>query len=827
MSCRWLVLATSLVLCIPLVSPSVAQETTNQSTVHTLFGNWFGKRDNSSSQQNDRYNQSTGSVRQMSDPTDGTPQTSPHLQMNQMPPDPATSQSDVLPGLGGSPLPKKGSQPTTNGSIAKNGTNSSNVTKNAQPNAAQRYNGSSRAVRPNAARQLNVSAPSSTPDTTPNSTPANSPSNSTTSSSRQSPSRRTAPHINPSDLRNELSGSFQNPVDTGETAPRTARADEQRGTLSNVSAVPGTPPALPMNELPMPISEKSATVSQPFAQSKRESRTIESEPRSAAEAFGTAIDPHSNAGANRFVRTPYANAPAAGPQTTRGKEAFGEALQVASGGDPNVLASNQTPILNADIRGPKQILIGREAVYRVRLQNQSDIPAEGILATVRIPAGADVVNATATQGMVQQSQDVQSKGQMQWQIARLDRHAGETLELRLIPRENRPLDLGVTWTTAPVGSHAVVEVQEPKLQLEVAGPNEVYFDRPQVFKLTISNPGTGPAENVKIELMPPGSGKDGAAKEAVTSHPLGDLPPGGSQTVEVELTAREAGKMFVKALATAEGGLTCNASKEVFCRKPELEVDWRGPATKYAGTVATYFLRVRNPGTAPAEDVTVKATLPEGAEFTSASEGQMFDTKSREVSWHVGTLRPGDDNYMELKCVLKTAGANQLKITAATAAGNLTDTKTAATNVVALADLKLDVSDPNGPVAVGSPAVYEIHIKNRGASSAKDVNVVGLFSEGIEPEQAEGTIYTVADGRVSFKTIEAVPAGGDIVLRIRAHAVQPGTHIFRAEVLCRELDIKLATEETTRFYTDDVAPDSGKPEKQAAGRGDAFKSTVR
>src|SRR6185295_3286127 len=272
----------------------------------------------------------------------------------------------------------------------------------------------------------------------------------------------------------------------------------------------------------------------------------------------------------------------------------------------------------------------------------------------RIPAGADVMNATATQGMVQQSQDAQTKGQMQWQIARLDRHAGETLEVRIIPRENHPLELGVTWTVAPVGSRAVVEVQEPKLQLEVAGPNEVYFDKPQVFKLTISNPGTGPAENVKIELLPP-SAKEGVSKETVTSHPLGDLLPGGSQTVEVELNAREAGKLFVKAMATAEGGLAANASKEVFCRKPGLEVDWRGPATKYAGTVATYFVRVRNPGTAPADDVTVKAALPEGAEFTTASEGQNYDAKTREVAWRLGTLRPGDDNYMELKCMLKTA----------------------------------------------------------------------------------------------------------------------------------------------------------------------------
>jgi uncharacterized repeat protein (TIGR01451 family) len=818
MSRRWLLVVSSLVLCHAFVTAAVAQE----STVHTLFGSWFGKKDNSSSQQDDRYNQ-RGSMRQMSDSADGSQQTSSRSQTRQMPPDPANG-TDALPGLGGSPLPKKGLQPPTLGPAAKTGTASPNMQKTTQSNGRQPYNATGQTMRPNNSRQLNVSAPTSAPSVTPNASSTNNgPAKTTTSASRQSPSRRTAPHVNPSDLRNELSGSFPNPVDTGEPAARTARADERKESSGNMSSTE-KPSVAGANELPMSIFEKSVTSPQPSEQPKTESRPIQSEPRSAAEAFGATNEPRSSVGASRFVRTPYSSSPPAGPQTTRGKEAFGEALQVASGGDPNVLASNQTPILNADIRGPKQILIGREAVYRVRLQNQSDVPAEGIVATVKIPVGADVVNATATQGMVQQSQDAQFKGQMQWQIAKLDRRAGETLEVRIIPRENRPLELGVTWTIAPVGSRAVVEVQEPKLQLEVAGPNEVYFDRPQVFKLTISNPGTGPAENVKIELLPPGA-KEGA-KETVTSHPLGDLPAGGSQTVEVELTAREAGKMFVKAMATAEGGLNCNASKEVFCRKPELEVDWRGPATKYAGTLATYFVRVRNPGTAPAEDVTVKASLPDGAEFTSASEGQVFDTKTREVAWHVGTLRPGDDNYMELKCVLKNAGANQLKITAATASGNLTDTKTAATNVIALADLKLDVSDPSGPVAVGSPAIYEIHIRNRGASSAKEVNVVGLFSEGIEPEQAEGAMYTVADGRVSFKTMD-VSAGRDIVLRIRTHAVQPGTHIFRAEVLCRDLEIKLAAEETTRFYTDDVAPDSGKPDKQAAGRSDAFKPTVR
>jgi uncharacterized repeat protein (TIGR01451 family) len=837
MTRRWFALASSFVLVTILVSAARAQESGSRS----IFGYWFGKRDNSSQQTKQQTNNSNSSSSGRSIANgDNAPFQSPRTannSKNQLPPDPAATQSDALPGLGGAPLPSANNQNAinqkTNNGPAANGNTASSASPQSNPSSRMSgRNMNALANRRPGVRQLDVSAPNGTPaiQSSPQSTP-------TTSSSRQSPNRRTAPHVTPEDLRRELSSSFGNSNQNAESTPHTARAAE--GTIT-----PGTPlnsqnmtepiatemsagsgqPMSPAVEPANPATDKSTNRSPSLNQPKQEI-AVEREPQSAAEAFGNSKDTHKTGSGSSFVRTPYSNTLPAGTQTTRGKEAFGDALQVAGGGDPNVLASNQTPVLTADIRGPKQILIGRESLYRVRLQNQSDVPAEGIVATIRIPTGADVVNSTATQGMVQQLQDAQAKGQLQWQLARLDRHANETLELRLIPRDSRPMELGITWTVAPVGSRAIVEVQEPKLQLEISGPNEVYYDRPQVFKLTLSNPGTGPAENVKIELMPL-AGKDKTAKEAPSSHPLGDLPPGGTQTVEVELTAREAGKMAIKAAATAEGGLKCDASKDVFCRKPELEVDWRGPATKYAGTLATYFFRVRNPGTAPAEDVTLRASLPEGAEFVSASEGQLFDTKAHEVLWRVGTLRPGDDNYMELKCVLKAAGSNQLKITAATATGTLADTKTAATNVIALADLKLEVVDPSGPVAVGSPAMYEIHIKNRGANSAKDINVVGMFSEGIEPETAEGAMYTVADGRVSFKTIDDLAPGRDVVLRIRAHAVQPGTHMFRAEVLCRDLEIKLAADETTRFYADDENPD-GKPQKQATGGSEAFKSTVR
>jgi uncharacterized repeat protein (TIGR01451 family) len=613
-----------------------------------------------------------------------------------------------------------------------------------------------------------------------------------TSAPRQSPTRRPAAQVNPGDLQNELADAFPTGAAKGRTPaaeqPAISSADESNSTSepSGAQAAPGQP-TVPSFGPPETMIMRPAAV----GAESRPQRSTESTPE---------ITP---------IPAPAAAAPANISQPFTGRST--EATKQPSLGDRNVLVTNRAPIIATDIRGPKQILVGREATFRVRVSNQGETPAEGLEILVRVPSWADVVDAAPTNGTVAGSA-AEMNGAVKWQLSRLESRASETIDLKLVPRNSRPLELGVSWTVAPVGSRAVVEVQEPKLVMNVSGPDEVLFGRPQLYRFTLTNPGTGVAENVKIELFPPGGGDRPSA-----SNPLGDLPPGKSQTVEVELVARDAGKLAIRAVATAAGDLNTQAAKEVFCRKPELSLDWRGPETKYAGTEATYFLRVRNPGTAAAEDVTVRAILPEGAQFTTASEGQTYDAKRREVAWRVGSLGPGDDSYMELKCTVHTPGANQLRLEATSGTGDLSDKKIAETNVVALADLKLEVSDPSGPVAIGDAAVYEIRVLNRGASAAKDVNIAALFSAGIEPDQADGGQYSVTNGRVAFRPIDELPAGRQAVLKIRAHAVQAGTHVFRAEVLCRDLEIKLAAEETTRFYADEAGTESRQADAASGG----------
>ena len=367
----------------------------------------------------------------------------------------------------------------------------------------------------------------------------------------------------------------------------------------------------------------------------------------------------------------------------------------------------KSPQLTASISGPKSVNIGRTATYSVVLQNLGGDDAGVVNVTLGIPAWAEVTRATGTSGSVQHSASGETDGSLVWRIPAVVGQSRERLELDIVPRESRPLEVAVQVAQAPMLTTTVVDVKEPKLQIVIAGPDEVQFGETKVYQLTVANPGDGTAENVMIELLPL-SGQ----QAAVASHPLGKLSPGESKTIDIELNARQPGTLSVKAQATAEGGLASNIEKSVLVRRAGLHLEVEAPEAQYASTQVKYLIHVSNPGNATARSVKVSATLPPGAEVQSASAGGQAGTSGAVVSWNLDALAAQDDKVLELLCTLNTPGANRLQVVT-DAATDLSDAATAATNVIAVADLKLDISDPQGPVAVGREAVYTIHVRNR------------------------------------------------------------------------------------------------------------------
>src|SRR5262249_43695211 len=149
---------------------------------------------------------------------------------------------------------------------------------------------------------------------------------------------------------------------------------------------------------------------------------------------------------------------------------------------------------------------------------------------------------------------------------RLEARSKEQLVIRLVPRESRPFDLAVQWTCSPVVSQALVEVKEPKLSLALDGPSEVMYGQTKVYRLTLTNPGTGDAENVVLLLAPVDGGPG-----APTRHDVGLIRAGETKPIEVELAARQAGTLSVKALAVAEGNLRAEAAQDILVRRAGLK----------------------------------------------------------------------------------------------------------------------------------------------------------------------------------------------------------------------------------------------------------------
>jgi uncharacterized repeat protein (TIGR01451 family) len=466
-----------------------------------------------------------------------------------------------------------------------------------------------------------------------------------------------------------------------------------------------------------------------------------------------------------------------------------------------VLITRKSPNISIETTGPRRITVGKEASYTVIVSNAGDVSASDVVVYVNMPQWAEVAGAQASSGSTGTSAERSAEG-YQWRISSLGAHSRQELSLRIIPRKSQPLDLAVRWTCSPSSSQATVEVDEPKLEMSISGPTDVIYGEHQLYKLTISNPGTGDAEGVMIQLDPinPNEG-------TTATHRMGKLPAGSSKTVEIELTARQAGHISIKAAAAGDGDLKASAVQNVLVRRAGLQVSMTGPKLHYAGSSATYEVRVRNTGDATAQDVSVVATVPPEVTLVAASGNGQLEAGQNRIVWPVDEIASGSETTVSFKCMMKGTGANRIEVTAIS--DDLKESALVTTQVMALADLVLEVTDTPGPIPVGQEMMFDVQVRNRGSSSAEQVELVAYFSDGFEPISVEGGKYEMGAGTVLFKPIVSLAAGSETSFKIKARASTAGNHRVRVELQCKSLGTRLTREDSTLFYGEDGTLPSG------------------
>jgi hypothetical protein len=241
---------------------------------------------------------------------------------------------------------------------------------------------------------------------------------------RQSPHRRTAPHIDPDHLRRELTGTFPAPANGAVASPRTARAtttgrieesqdmsEADFGDSLSKESTSITRLTLPTDDRKPPGNSDSADEVGEEIDPQSARINGNSSPKSTSRTTGTSPDLGSAFGGGTTFRSQRANSTTTEQPVVRETNSAGQNAQ-ANPQEPGVLVSNQTPLITTNICGPKQILVGREATYQVQLHNAGDVAAEGIVANIRIPSWAEVVGTSSTQGMIQQGGDASASGQL-------------------------------------------------------------------------------------------------------------------------------------------------------------------------------------------------------------------------------------------------------------------------------------------------------------------------------------------------------------------------------------------------------------------------------
>lgn len=192
-----------------------------------------------------------------------------------------------------------------------------------------------------------------------------------------------------------------------------------------------------------------------------------------------------------------------------------------------------------------------------------------------------------------------------------------------------------------VKDHAAIQVIEPRLNLEAAGPKLRYLHRKAAYTVRVVNPTEAPVPNVLVRaVIPPGfqfhAAGDGGRFDPTTgtvSWALGEVGAFQTRAVKVELVAVAIGDFHLPFTTRAGHGI--KADSEVFTRVEGLAalvlevVDTEDPIE--VGAETTYQIRITNSGSKTETDARLVCTIPEKMELKSAAGPTHYQVRGKEI----------------------------------------------------------------------------------------------------------------------------------------------------------------------------------------------------
>ena len=441
-----------------------------------------------------------------------------------------------------------------------------------------------------------------------------------------------------------------------------------------------------------------------------------------------------------------------------------------------------SPQLTFEIEKPPSAIVGQEIVYRIRATNVGDVAAERVVLNVEIPPWIVIRHTDADNGnwVLLPRSDGSGVVDLEWRVNRINQGETNLLALRLVSQQHRAIELSIQYNFHRPVIVAPVEVQEPKLAMELIGPDEVRWNDFVTYTLVVRNVGNGSAEKLKFELSQTSSESQATSMEE-------PLLPGEGQEIPILVRAgREQEQIDIGVVATGAHDLKSEVRRRIKVLRPRLEMSVHTSPMHFVDEPAEMQIRVINHGNADAENVSIRAELPLGAQHVTSSEGWLFVQQQQQniIEWRGRSIPKGEMQTFTLTCVPKREGECRVSVEVCESNGTPLASNYGTFMAEAIVELNLAVLRPNRPIELGEEVTYTVEITNNGTKSAEDVEISMMFGEQLEPIAVAGRdAHYTGDGQVIFEKVPVILPKQCVTLRVSVEAKSVGTAQIRAEVV--------------------------------------------
>jgi uncharacterized repeat protein (TIGR01451 family) len=229
-----------------------------------------------------------------------------------------------------------------------------------------------------------------------------------------------------------------------------------------------------------------------------------------------------------------------------------------------------------------------------------------------------------------------------------------------------------------------------------------------------------------------------------------------------------------------------------------LSVEKRMPDNWQVGRQATYTVEVRNVGEIAADAVTVEDEVPAGLQIDQTDGTRFID----RIRWRIPRIEPGERVALPVLATPEQA----FEPLAVRAWARVDQSPSVEAHdqlrVIGVETVEVSIDDLVDPAPLAGVAEYVVHLRNRGTSVARRVELDGQVTPHLKVLAAEGSLpVEVSGGLVRWGVVDRLGPGEHLFCRIRAQTLSVGDARLNVSARHGALGpLGIAQQESTHIY---------------------------